>query len=76
MKVFQKLDDFILVDTGSPHLVKYVDDINSIDIIKISREIQKDRRFKYGVNVNFISEGKDDVYNIRTYERGVEDETL
>lgn len=73
---FQKLDDFILVDTGSPHLVKCVDDVNSIDIIKISREIQKDRRFKHGVNVNLISEGKDDVYNIRTYERGVEDETL
>ncbi len=57
-------------------MVKCVDDINSIDIIKISREIQKDHRFKNGVNVNFISEGIDDVYNIRTYERGVEDETL
>lgn len=73
---YDEFNDFIFVDTGSPHLVKCVDDVDQIDIIEISREIQKDIRFKDGVNVNFLSKEKDNLYRIRTYERGVENETL
>jgi len=73
---YDKFDDFIFVDTGSPHLVKYVDNVNSIDVINMSREIQKSSKFDKGVNVNFISMETDRTFNIRTYERGVEDETL
>ena len=73
---YDEFNDFIFVDTGSPHLVKCVDDVDQIDIVKISKEVQKDTRFKDGVNVNFLSKVKDDFYKIRTYERGVENETL
>ena len=73
---YDEFNDFIYVDTGSPHLVKCVDDVNQIDIVKISKEIQKDSRFQNGVNVNFLSKEKNDLYKIRTYERGVENETL
>ena len=73
---YDEFNDFIFVDTGSPHLVKCVDDVDQIDIIKISKEIQNDNRFKDGVNVNFLSNVKNDFYKIRTYERGVENETL
>jgi len=73
---YDEFNDFIFVDTGSPHLVKCVDDVDQIDIVKISKEVQKDNRFKDGVNVNFLSKVKDDFYKIRTYERGVENETL
>jgi diaminopimelate epimerase len=57
-------------------LVKFVDDVSSLDLINISRNIQKSNRFDNGVNVNLVSRKNDNLYQIRTYERGVEDETL
>ncbi len=57
-------------DTGVPHLVTFVEDLNLY-----SREVASKMRYKYNANVNFakIVDGK--IY-VRTYERGVEDETL
>ncbi|MFI5218868.1 MAG: diaminopimelate epimerase [Bacteroidia bacterium] len=69
-------DDFTFIDTGSPHYVKFVDDPNGLNIIDEGKKIRYGERFRQnGVNVNFIS-FKDDTLLIRTYERGVEDETL
>ncbi|MFO8054445.1 MAG: diaminopimelate epimerase [Bacteroidales bacterium] len=64
-------------DTGSPHHIEFVQDITGINVIEKGKEIR--HRSSYspigGVNVNFlaIKEGK---LHLRTYERGVEDETL
>jgi diaminopimelate epimerase len=60
-----------LIDTGVPHLVKFVQDINEFDLVKA-----KEIRNKYNANVNiaFIDENKN--LKVRTYERGVENETL
>ena len=60
-----------LINTGVPHLVKFVDDISTFDIGE-AREL----RNKYNANVNiaFVDENKN--LKVRTYERGVEDETL
>ncbi|HUH42070.1 MAG TPA: diaminopimelate epimerase [Sulfurimonas sp.] len=59
-----------LLDTGVPHLVHFVDDITMFDI-KEAREL----RYKYNANVNIaFVDGKN--LRVRTYERGVEDETL
>ena len=73
---FEKYEDYLFIDTGSPHLVKYVQDVNSIDLINVSQKIQHSNQFNEGVNVNFISKSSDNSFQIRTYERGVEDETL
>jgi diaminopimelate epimerase len=68
--------DFIL-DTGSPHYVKSVTDARNIDVFTEGREIRYSKRFAVaGINVNFVELEADGDIFVRTYERGVEDETL
>jgi diaminopimelate epimerase len=57
-------------DTGVPHIVTFVDDLNSYD-----KNIARKIRQKFNTNVNFAKLEGDDIH-VRTYERGVEDETL
>ncbi len=65
------------VNTGVPHVVIVKDGIDDVDIVEIGREIRYHGRFSpAGTNVNFVSRIKDNTITIRTYERGVEDETL
>jgi len=59
------------IDTGVPHLVTFVDDIEEFDI-KAAREL----RYKENTNVNIAYIVDEDTIKVRTYERGVEDETL
>ena len=74
-RIDQIQSDFIL-HTGSPHYVKFVEDVDSIDVYKSGKSIRESEPFKgEGVNVNFVEE-VNGVLKIRTYERGVEDETL
>lgn len=69
-------DDSLLIDTGSPHYVKKVDDLENLDITNKGAAIRYDRSISDdGVNVDFLL-NKDGVIRIRTYERGVENETL
>ena len=64
-------------DTGSPHLVIEKDDTDKLDVCNEGRAIRyNDFYKKEGVNVNFIEKISDDQFKIRTYERGVENETL
>lgn len=68
-------EDF-LIDTGSPHYIKYVTDLDQKDMIAEGQAIRYSDRFKSeGVNVNLIEEDGDGL-KIRTYERGVEGETF
>jgi diaminopimelate epimerase len=68
--------DFIL-DTGSPHYVKILADIDKLDVYNKGRDIRYSEPFaERGINVNFVSLREDEAINVRTYERGVEDETL
>ena len=70
------LNDAIILDTGSPHYVVFRHNIRSIDIIKEARVIRYNERFTMeGINVNFVEVNGEEV-SMRTYERGVEDETL
>ncbi len=63
------------IHTGSPHVVIVVDDIDDVPVIKIGREIRYSESFApEGTNVNFIETTGKKIF-IRTYERGVEDET-
>lgn len=64
------------IDTGTRHSVIPLKEIEKLDIISMGREIRYNPYFlPKGTNVNFIRFKKNDVY-IRTYEKGVEDETL
>ncbi len=68
--------DFIL-DTGSPHYVKMVNDVKGMDVFRKGKEIRNNNNFvKEGINVNFVGTLTDDEIYVRTYERGVENETL
>lgn len=65
------------LNTGVPHVVVISDDLENVDIVNIGREIRFHENYApAGTNVNFISGIKDRTIYIRTYERGVEDETL
>jgi diaminopimelate epimerase len=70
-----KGDSFL--DTGSPHLIKEVDDLSEFDVKHHGSQIRFSEywQVKGGVNVNFISYLPDNKLYVRTYERGVEDET-
>jgi len=73
---FEIIDDDLVMNTGSPHYVRFVSNLNSLDVEKIGRTIRYGKKFeKEGVNVTFVSYENHQVF-IRTYERGVEGETL
>ena len=65
------------VNTGVPHVVVPVADIETADVVGLGREIRGHDAFApAGTNVNFICPLSENTLSIRTYERGVEDETL
>src|SRR5574343_837549 len=75
-EVTQHHGDFIL-NTGSPHYIRLVNDLDQLDVFEKGREVRYSPTFATeGINVNFIEEVDSDEIRIRTYERGVEDETL
>jgi diaminopimelate epimerase len=64
-----------VINTGSPHLLQFEDDLN-FDIVTSAKEVRYSDEFKAeGINVNFLKPEQKNL-TIRTYERGVEDETL
>ena len=74
IKPFQ--NDFIL-NTGSPHYVKMVENMDKVHVVNEGRTIRNSEPFKKeGINVNFVQHKSDDEIGVYTYERGVEDETL
>lgn len=70
-------EDFIL-DTGSPHLIRFVNNVTQEDVVSEGRSIRFSKEFAAeGINVNFVEQSEDkENIQVRTYERGVEDETL
>lgn len=69
-------NDYYFLNTGSPHFVKFVDDVQKIDVFNQGKQIRNSFNLKDGgTNVNFI-DYNNGIINIRTFERGVENETL
>jgi diaminopimelate epimerase len=65
------------VDTGSPHTVVYTDDVAHVDVFSEGGSIRRRQDlFPEGTNVNFLEVTSGDSISVRTFERGVEDETL
>lgn len=72
-----RMDMDYVIDTGSPHYVRFVDDKNELDIVDFGQSIRYSPKFKTdGINVNTVLEFDDSSIEVATYERGVEDETL
>ncbi|HZI69186.1 MAG TPA: diaminopimelate epimerase [Hanamia sp.] len=69
--------DHYVLDTGSPHYVKFVSDVQDLNVVSDGSKIRNSREFsEKGINVNFVQTLDDDHIFVRTYERGVENETL
>jgi len=69
-------DDF-KINTGSPHLIRFVENINKYPVVEEGRKIRYSDPYKEkGINVNFVELLPNNTIFVRTYERGVENETL
>lgn len=65
-----------VLDTGSPHYLRFVDSLADIDVVAEGRAIRQSAAFRAeGINVNFVRETQEGL-ELATYERGVENETL
>ncbi len=66
-----------LLNTGSPHYVSFANEVEGMNIVDLAKNIRYSTRFeKEGINVNFVEKKSDREIYVRTYERGVEGETL
>ena len=75
--VVEKHSNHVFLDTGSPHHVQFEDDLNTFDIKTEGSRIRYGSPYnEAGSNVNFVKKMTDSTFAVRTYERGVEDETL
>jgi diaminopimelate epimerase len=72
----QYTPEYLFINTGTPHYVLFVDDIKTADVVSIGRKIRYNPEFApVGTNVNFVQILPEGII-VRTYEKGVEDETL
>ena len=73
---FTRHDGDYVLDTGSPHYLRFVSSLDAVDVVREGRAIRQSGPFAAaGINVNFVRETHDGL-ELATYERGVEDETL
>jgi diaminopimelate epimerase len=73
----QKNVSSVFLDTGSPHHVEFTNNLKQLDVKHKGGKIRYSMPYnEAGTNVNFVERINDEIFAVRTYERGVEDETL
>lgn len=63
------------VNLGVPHAVVFTQELDDVDVYHLGRKIRESKVFLNGANVNFLEDIGKNAFRIRTYERGIEDET-
>jgi diaminopimelate epimerase len=77
IKLENGIYEISFANSGVPHAVYFVDDLEKMDVVKLGRETRYHGDFQpEGTNANFVKVRDEHSLDIRTYERGVEDETL
>ena len=76
VETIRQTDKYQHLDTGSPHHVQLVQDLDAMDVAQEGAKIRYGIYGAAGSNVNFVSKLDDAYFKVRTYERGVEAETL
>tara|TARA_R110001583_G_scaffold145635_2_gene297637 strand:- start:70809 stop:71588 length:780 start_codon:yes stop_codon:yes gene_type:complete len=77
VKNIEVFENHLFLNTGSPHHISFKNDVATINIKELGAKIRYGAPyFKEGTNVNFAEQISDNSFKVRTYERGVEDETL
>lgn len=66
----------IFLNTGSPHHVEICNQLDTLDIQNVGAKLRFEKYGTEGANINFVKQIDNDTFSVRTYERGVESETL